>query len=457
MTFRMRSWLFFSSGFLVVVASALPAAAQGQQYIVSFQEGTPRSARAAAVARHGADLRFNYSLIDAVAVTVPNENALRALAGDASVRSITPDHPVFASQSEQASDKAKENGKGGKGPGGGGSTVSPQVLPLGVQRVGPSTVSSTGAGIGVAIMDTGIDLNQADLGLIPVAGRYNAFSGTTDCQDDNGHGTHVAGTVAALDNPRDVVGVAPGATLYCVKVLNAQGNGNWSTVIAGLDWIHINGALMNPAIRVVNMSLGGPGTVDPTSPLQTAIRRIYDAGIVVVVAAGNDPSLDVSLQVPAAYPEVLTVASTTAVAGIPGCSLTVASDTASYFTSDGAGVTISAPGEDQENITKTGRNCYLNSVGILSLKLGGGTTRMSGTSMATPHVSGIVARLLEDPFSYFISAANGTAADVENIRIYFSDPNRGASGRGTAPYDSLAISNPTDSVHEGIAVIHSPE
>ena len=452
MTFRLRSLPFFSSAVLLVGATVLPAAAQGQQYIVSFQKGTPRNARAATVARHGAGLRFNYNVIDGVAVTVPNENALRALAADASVRSITPDYPVFASQAEQASDKARENAKGGRKPGGdgGGGTGSTQVLPLGVQRVGAPTATSTGAGIGVAILDTGIDLNQADLGTI--TGSYNAFDESSNCQDNNGHGTHVAGTIAALNNTRDVVGVAPEATLYCVKVLDAQGNGNWSRVIAGLDWVYNFGSSMSPPIRVVNMSLGGPGKADPSSPLEIAIKQLYDAGIVVVVAAGNDPALDVSQQVPAAYPEVLTIASTTAVAGIAGCSLQVAADTASYFTSDGAGVTISAPGEDQENISRTGRNCYLNSVGILSLKLGGGTTRMSGSSMATPHVSGIVARLLQNEGIYGIATA-GDGGDTEQIRWYFIEAERGAQFQSVAPLDSPAAGYTYDSAREGIAVI----
>ena len=433
---------------LVMTAGVLPAVAQGNDFIVSFEPGTSRASRAAAAARHGVGLRFNYGIIDAIAVTLPNENARRGLLGEGTVRSITPDFPVFASQLDVAPNSGKSNGKPGSGSNG-GTTPSGEVIPPGVQRVGPPSSASNGAGIGVAIVDTGIDLNQADLA--PVVAGYNAVQPTANCMDDNGHGTHVAGTVAALVNNRDVIGVAPAASLYCVKVLNAQGSGSWATIISGLDWIYNGGVPRTPAIRVVNMSLGGGGT-DEASPLRDAIARLHAMGIVVVVAAGNDASLDVSEQVPAAYARskyVVTVASTTAQAGttVTGCPLAIQADAASYFTSDGVDVTVSGPGNEKENITKKGPFCYLNSVGILSLKLGGGTTRMSGTSMSTPHVSGIVARLLQSPSSYAGLAANPTP---EHIRLYLIDK---ASRKNIAPLDSPASSYTFDTIREGVAVI----
>jgi subtilisin len=379
--------------------------------------------------------------VDAIAVTVRNDNALRALAAEAGVRAITPDYPVFASQSWHASDQASDKGKGK--PGSGTPTPPPppppQVTPLGVLRVGAPTETSTGKGIKVAIVDTGIDFNHPDLAVVE---GYNAFDGTSNCQDDNGHGTHVAGTVAGLDNAIDVRGVAPGASLYCVKVLNAQGQGSWSDVIEGLDWVWNE---EQPRAQVVNMSLGGSGS-DTDSELRQAIARLHKAGVIVVVAAGNDANLDVAQQVPAAYTSlVLTVASTTAADGVGGCNITITKDTASYFTSDGEGVTISAPGEEQENIVRRGAFCYLEAVGILSLKLGGGTTRMFGTSMATPHVTGIVARLLE--------ATNGPHT-FDLIKAYFNE-STGADLIGTAPLDSRAGSYTFDFDREGIAVIRN--
>jgi len=99
------------------------------------------------------------------------------------------------------------------------------------------------------------------------------------CQDDHGHGTHVTGIVAALDNDIDVVGVAPKATPYCVKVLDSTFTGSDSNVIAGLDWVFSNNAILSPPIRAVNMSLGRNGTLNDNPALRAAVSRLYDLGI----------------------------------------------------------------------------------------------------------------------------------------------------------------------------------
>jgi subtilisin family serine protease len=145
------------------------------------------------------------------------------------------------------------------------------------------------------------------------------------------------------------------------------------------------------------MSLGrdaSPSAIDD-EPMRNAVQVLYNAGVTVVVAAGNEAAKEANNMVPARFPEVLTVAATTAVDGTNSCrrfSGVIKADTASYFTTDGTAVAISAPGEDKETISN---GCMISSVGILSAKLGGGTTRMSGTSMASPHVAGVVARILQ--------------------------------------------------------------
>ncbi len=280
-------------------------------------------------------------------------------------------------------------------PGGGGGGTG-QLVPAGVTRIGARTAHAqgvTGIGVGVAVVDTGIDLNHADLGS-PGAG-FSAFGGSP--QDDQGHGTHVAGIVAALDNDRDVLGTAPAAKLYAVKVLDRRGRGTDSDVISGLEWIAQYAETVSPPIKVANLSLGRPGSLEDNPALRRSFQEVVAAGITVVVSAGNDCAAEVSHLVPATYPEVIAVASTTARDGTSPYTIKIGADTASYFTTDGAftgetggGITISAPGEEQENIL---RGYRLSSVGILSTKLGGGTVRMSGTSMAAPHVAGVAALL----------------------------------------------------------------
>jgi subtilisin len=398
-------------------------APQSDRYIVTLNPGNEPAQVAAA---HGVSPRQVYThVLNGFAAQVP-PGRLAALANDPRVASVVEDQQVFAF------------GKPVKPP---SPPPSNQVIPAGVNRIGAKLVSQTGNGIGVAIVDTGVDFNHQDL---PVSHQWTfvspGFTYTTSAQDDAGHGTHVSGIVAALDNTIDVVGVAPGATLYAVKVLDKTGSGYDSDVISGLDAVVVNANLVNPPIRVINMSLGRPASPDD-SAMHTAIQDVVNTGITVVVAAGNDANAEVSQMVPAGFPEVIAVASTTAKTGTTNIKRigAIAADTASFFTTDGkydgatdVGVTISAPGEEQENIQYP----YINSLGILSTALGGGTTRMSGTSMASPHVAGVVALLLEKE----------PTLDPTDVKIRIMSGDR----VGTAPLNSPTSSYTYDGECEGI-------
>jgi subtilisin family serine protease len=400
---------------------ALPARTVPDQYIVQVNAGENAGAVAAA---HGVALKHVYrTAVRGFAGKVP-PGRLAALAADPRVAHVVPDREVTA---------IAKPGSGGAGSG------TTQTVPAGVQRIGaaPGSVAFTGAGVGVAVVDTGIDFNHADLQPVGAIS-FSAFGGSA--LDNNGHGTHCAGIVGGRNNTRDVVGVAPNAVLFAVKVLDAAGNGSDSDIVAGFDWIAANASIAAPAIRVANVSLGREGTIDDNPVLHAAVQSVVANGVAIIVAAGNDAALEISQQIPAGYPEVIAVSSTTAKNGTNQYRFFngfIAADTASYFTTDGPGVAIAAPGEDQENINKAG---FIQSVGILSTKLGGGTTRLSGTSMAAPHVAGVAALIWQKALS---AGQTLTPADIRNRII------NGASNPA-APLDSPTSSYTFDGTHEGI-------
>lgn len=282
---------------------------------------------------------------------------------------------------------------------------SDQVVPTGISRIGITTIDNIPdqTDVDIAIIDTGIDYDNQDLNVI---NGYNAITdqtcmGNAACaNDDEGHGTHVAGTAAAEDNDIDVVGVAPGARLWSIKVLDATGSGTYSDVIAGLDFVYAHSS----EIDVVNMSLGGP----KYDPVNVAVQKVIDAGVVVSVSAGNSHDY-ASNYSPASVVDAITVSALIDHDGEPGhlskkrIQGWKMDDWFAYFSNYGTIVDIMAPGYD-----------------ILSTKNGGGTEKLSGTSMSSPHVAGAAAL-------YLASNPNATPSEVRSALV----------SNGTFDYDSI--------------------
>jgi subtilisin len=286
---------------------------------------------------------------------------------------------------QQAADVADAAGVRYVQPDGRVSTTA-QTTPTGINRANAdasSTLAGNGSGtvdVDVAVIDTGVDLDHPDLNVY-TAGARNCSTGKS-ADDGNGHGTHVAGTIGAKDDANGVVGMAPGARVWPVRVLDNRGSGSWSAVICGIDHVAANAA----SIEVANMSLGGTGTDlgscgNGQDAMHAAICNAVARGITFVVAAGNETD-DAANHTPAAYDEVITVSALSDFNGLPGggaaatCRSDV-DDTFADFSNYGADVDLIAPG-----------------VCINSTWKGGGYSTISGTSMASPHVAGAAALYL---------------------------------------------------------------
>lgn len=281
-------------------------------------------------------------------------------------------------------------------------------IPPGVRRIEAASTTEVreASTVGVAVIDTGVDLGHPDLNVVDGS---DCTAPGTPAQDDNGHGTHVAGTIGAENNGSGVVGVVPGTTVYAVKVLNAQGSGQWSQVICGLDWVAANAATLN--IKVANMSISGGGSNDNNcgfsnnDALHRAVCEVRDAGVTIVAAAGNS-NANYASAVPAAYPEVLTVTAMSDTDGVggadganPSCRNGEADDRYASFSNYAVAAseiahTIAAPGVCIRStyVTYTTSGPWWNRTTTANHTY----ATISGTSMAAPHVAGSVALCLGD-------------------------------------------------------------
>ncbi|MDP8975223.1 MAG: S8 family serine peptidase [Actinomycetota bacterium] len=366
---------------------------------------------------------------------------VEALRADPDVAYVSPDLAVRATGTNAVSD---------------GDSAPP-----GVRRIEAATKSAVHgqSSANVAVIDTGVDLDHPDLS---VRGGANCL-GSGPPEDEGGHGTHVAGTIAARNNGLGVTGVAPGTTIYAVKALDGAGNGSWASVICAIDWVTGTRGDLDPTndIAVANMSLGGSGApvtscAETTDALHAAVCNATAAGVHLVAAAGNaawDFDYAEAPDVPAAYPEVLTVTAMSDGDGTPGgvaplaCSASQTDDryaTYSSFaaTAEGARHTIAAPG-----------SC------VQSTSINGTYSTLSGTSMATPHVAGALALCLGEEGAPGPCSGLSPASVIDKLRGdaqghdaaepgygYDGDPSRPTAGRYYGPLAWVGIDAARDPV-----------
>ncbi len=332
---------------LVIVGLVLGLVSQANpdpmtRKIVVFKSGVEEITKENLIKKHGAIKIKELDLINGKAIFL-SPKATTKLLEEKEVLRVDEDVEVFTLAKSDKFNRVKPQPL--------------QQIPWGIDRIDAEKVwgITTGDPIKVAIIDTGIDLNHPDL-KDNIKEGMNTINPRKTYNDDNGHGTHVAGIVAALDNTIGVVGVGPKIDLYIVKSLNAAGSGYLSDIIEGLEWA------IQKRVQVINMSLGTP--VDVPS-FREAVKKVYNAGILQVAAAGNEGG---AVNYPAAYPEVIAV------------SATDQNDQIASWSSRGPEIDLAAPG-----------------VSIYSTYKGSSYKTLSGTSMAAPHVAGVAALILSVP------------------------------------------------------------
>ena len=341
---------------LIVLSIAMPAlapASDNMPVIIMFEDKPDRGL----VNAHGGSVMHEYSIIPAIAARLP-ANALENMKGAKGVKYVEEDSIVYVTKKPVSGPEPIEQ-------------VYWNMLNI---KVPDAWTISNGSGVNVSVLDTGIS-DHDDLNVVGGVGfaNINLAKFNTEWDDDNGHGTHVAGIIAALDNEIGVVGAAPNVSLYAVKVLNRGGRGFTSDIIAGIEWSVEND------MDIVSMSLGGGGY---SQPFQNAINVAHDNGVLIIASAGNGGDGDIlttETSYPAAYDNVTAVAATDS------------SNNVTEFSNSGPYVDIAAPGRNIRSTYNDG--LYIN---------------MSGTSMSCPHVTGVAALVLAQNMSM-------TPSEVEYI------------------------------------------
>ncbi|MBI4336875.1 MAG: S8 family peptidase [Chloroflexi bacterium] len=380
--------------FLTTAGPGRPALGGPVRVLVAFQDGVANVAAEGTLLARGAVVQqqLQNTPFTAFVVLLPEE-AIPALGQARGVARVERDVAVQLLPGEAAALGPKKPGP---------ISQPAEVLPWGVNQIDADLAWSTskGTGVKVAIIDTGISKSHPDLAPNIKGGtNFVAIRGRVDpskWDDDNGHGSHVAGTVAAADNDIGVIGVASQASLYAVKVLDRNGSGSLSNVVDGIWWS------INNNMQVINMSLG---CNCPTGSLEQAVNAAYAAGIVVVAAAGNSGTADGSgdtVIYPAKYASVIAVAATNS------------SNTRPSWSSTGPAVELAAPG-----------------VSILSTWKGTVYSTISGTSMASPHVAGSAALVLAAPVlpQYDLNGDGQYSAAEVRAALQGSADDLGAAGR----------------------------
>ena len=327
--------LIFNAGASNIVASANSGPAEFIDVLIGF-ENVPGPSERSLVQRAGGEIKYSYTLVPAIAAKVPSA-ALRGLERNPLVTVIEPDGIFWATDYQIELDNT-----------------------WGVKRIQAGVVhknNNFGTGIKVAVIDTGIDCTHSELNC---AGGWNFITDSKNYQDDNGHGTHVAGTIAAARNGVGVVGASPEVQLYALKVLGKDGSGSFSDVIKAIEWC------VDKGIQVTNNSYGSSG--DPGTLVKKAFDESFAAGVLHVSSAGNSgnpPGTGDSVGYPAKYSSVIAVAASDS------------NDKRARWSSTGPDVELIAPG-----------------VSIRSTLPDNKYGTYSGTSMASPHVAGVAALVM---------------------------------------------------------------